>query len=88
MSTDEPKIQPKLTITMSAKHPGHQGGRIHPQQQETNDGALTIGCDLVAPADLAARYIETITHSLSIHARKDYRYRIKRIIDFLGTARQ
>ena len=67
---------------MSARLQGHQGGHVHPQQWETNDNAATLGADLAQPADLAEKYNETLSHSLSTNAHKNYCCRIKKIIDF------
>ena len=67
---------------MSAQRGGHRGGRIHPQQRETNDAVATIGADLAPPSDLAERYNETERQSMDDKCRRNYRQRIARIIRF------
>ena len=67
---------------MSARPRGHQGGRVHPQQWETNDNAATLGADLAQLADLAEKYNETASHSLSTNARKNYHCCIKKSLTF------
>ena len=61
-----------------------QGGRIRPQQRETNDLIpKLLGADLLPlPEGLLLKVNETKKHSMKDTCRRDYRNRIKKIIDF------
>ena len=59
-----------------------QGGRIRPQQRETNDSIPKLGADLPPPEGLLLKVNETKKHSMKDTCRRDYRNRIKKIIDF------
>ena len=61
---------------------GYRAGRIRADQRDTDNNASLLGANLPAPADLAKKYNETASCSMSTTCRRNYRNRIKAIINF------
>jgi hypothetical protein len=61
---------------------GGSAGRRYVWQRDTDDSTATIGESLEAPAGLQQNLNETSAHEMTDTNRRDYRCRIRRIIDF------
>ena len=57
-------------------------GRIRPHQRDADQSGLILGSDLDLPADLKAKCNETLKLQMGTNCRRDYRQRLKRIINF------
>ena len=61
----------------------HQrAGRIYPHQRNTNDITTTLGANLEEPSNLQEKFNETEKFSMSVACRRNYRQRIRKIIEF------
>ena len=58
------------------------GGRIRIHERNTNDSAATLGEDQDLPSDYNAILNETKKHKITADTKKDYRRRLKTIIQF------
>ena len=58
------------------------GGRIRPEQRDTDDSVPILGTTLEAPIDLSTGYMNTMKLDMTDTCRKDYRNRIKRMIKY------
>ena len=57
-------------------------GRIRPHQRDADQSGTILGSDLDLPADLKAKCNETLKLQMGTNCRRDYRHRLKRIINF------
>ena len=61
---------------------GQRHGRILPHQRDTNDEAPVLGSELLAIENYAEDVHETLSLEISDGVRKDYRRRIRKIIEY------
>ena len=61
---------------------GYRAEQIKADQRDTYNNASLLGADLPAPADLAKKHNETASCSTSTTCRRNYRNKIKAIINF------